>query len=70
MNRESPAEVDAKQIVERVLGIVLEHADKNGGSTTYRRMRRSRSRSRVSPMGKGGRSRCATGIAEGWRAGG
>lgn len=31
MNRESPDEVDAKQIVEHVVGIALEHADKNGG---------------------------------------
>lgn len=31
MNRESPDEIDAKEIVERILGIVLEHADKNGG---------------------------------------
>lgn len=31
MNRESSDEVDAKQIVEGVLGITLEHADKYGG---------------------------------------
>lgn len=31
MNRESADEIDAKQFVERILGIVLEHADKNGG---------------------------------------
>ncbi|HRQ01083.1 MAG TPA: hypothetical protein PK781_11630 [Terrimesophilobacter sp.] len=31
MNRESADEIDAKHFVERMLGIVLEHADKNGG---------------------------------------
>lgn len=31
MNREGPDEIDAKRVVQRVLGIQLEHADKYGG---------------------------------------
>ncbi|MBO1740722.1 hypothetical protein [Leifsonia sp. TF02-11] len=31
MNREHPDEIDAKEIVERVLEVLLEHADKYGG---------------------------------------
>ncbi|MCW3768228.1 MULTISPECIES: hypothetical protein [Paenarthrobacter] len=31
MNKENPEEIAAKKIVERVLGIQLEHADKTGG---------------------------------------